>query len=58
MGAVLHTINVRRSPEQMLYTINHAEDDIILVNNEFLPVLEQIWERVAFRALLFPGRAF
>jgi fatty-acyl-CoA synthase len=50
MGAVLHTINVRLSPEQMLYTINHAEDDIILVNNEFLPVLEQIWERVV------PGR--
>src|SRR6516225_1729912 len=46
MGAVLHTINVRLSPEQMLYTINHAEDDVILVNSEFLPVLKQIWEKV------------
>jgi fatty-acyl-CoA synthase len=46
MGAVLHTINVRLSPEQILYTINHAEDDVILVNREFLPVLEQIWPRV------------
>src|SRR5439155_9877106 len=46
MGAVLHTINIRLSPEQILYTINHAEDDVILVNSEFLPVLEQIWERV------------
>src|SRR5271167_526324 len=46
MGAVLHTINVRLSPEQILCTINHAEDDVILVNSEFLPVLEQIWERV------------
>jgi fatty-acyl-CoA synthase len=46
MGAVLHTINVRLSPEQMLYTINHAEDDVILVNSEFRSVLEQIWERV------------
>jgi fatty-acyl-CoA synthase len=36
MGAVLHTINVRLSPEQILYTINHAEDDVILVNAEFL----------------------
>src|SRR5690606_21551197 len=26
MGAVLHTVNVRLSPEQILYTINHAED--------------------------------
>jgi fatty-acyl-CoA synthase len=47
MGAVLHTINVRLSPEQILYTINHAEDDIILVNSEFLPLLQQIWQRVA-----------
>ena len=46
MGAVLHTINVRLSPEQMLYTINHAEDDVLLVNTEFLPVLGQIWDRV------------
>jgi len=46
MGAVLHTLNVRLSPEQILYTINHAEDDVILVNAEFLPILGQIWERV------------
>jgi acyl-coenzyme A synthetase/AMP-(fatty) acid ligase len=46
MGAVLHTINVRLSPEQILYTINHAEDDVILANVEFLPVLHEIWERV------------
>jgi fatty-acyl-CoA synthase len=46
MGAVLHTVNVRLSPEQILYTINHARDDVILVNTEFLPVLEQIWSRV------------
>lgn len=46
MGAVLHTINVRLSPEQVLYTINHAEDDIILVNAEFLPLLEKLWDRI------------
>jgi fatty-acyl-CoA synthase len=46
MGAVLHTLNVRLSPEQILYTINHADDDVILVNSEFLPMLGQIWERV------------
>ena len=46
MGAVLHTINVRLSPEQILHTINHAQDDVILVNAEFVPVLEQIWSRV------------
>ena len=46
LGAVLHTVNVRLSAEQILYTINHAEDDVILVNTEFLPLLEEIWDRV------------
>ena len=46
MGAVLRHINPRLSPEQILYTINHAGDDIILVNNDFLPVLQEIWDRV------------
>ncbi|GLI38294.1 fatty acid--CoA ligase [Geobacter hydrogenophilus] len=46
IGAVLHTINVRLSPEQILYTIDHAEDDLLLVNSEFLPILEQIRGRL------------
>jgi fatty-acyl-CoA synthase len=52
LGARLHMINVRLSPEQILYTINHAEDDLILVNAEFLPLLEQIWERIERRTTL------
>jgi len=46
IGAVLHTINVRLSPEQILYTIDHAEDDVLLVNSEFIPILEQIRGRM------------
>jgi len=46
MGAVLHTINVRLSPEQILYTINHAEDDVILVHEDFLPMVEQFRDRL------------
>src|SRR5689334_16007587 len=42
MGAVLHTVNVRLAPEQILWTINHAKDDVILVHADFLPVLERI----------------
>ena len=52
MGAVLHTVNVRISPDQVLYTINHAKDDVILVNAEFLPLLEGI------RAKIRPGVKF
>jgi len=46
MGAVLHMVNVRLSPEQVLYTINHAQDDVILCNVEFLPLLEAIQDRI------------
>ena len=46
LGAVLHTVNIRLSPEQILYTIDHAEDDYLLVNEEFLPILEQIKGRI------------
>ena len=46
IGAVLHTVNIRLSPEQILYTIDHAEDDFILINEEFVPLLEQIKGRI------------
>jgi fatty-acyl-CoA synthase len=42
MGAILHTVNVRLSPEQILYTMNHAEDKTVLVNQDFIPMLESI----------------
>jgi fatty-acyl-CoA synthase len=46
IGAVLHTVNVRLSPEQILYTINHAEDDVILLHADFVPIIEQIRARI------------
>jgi fatty-acyl-CoA synthase len=42
IGAVLHTINIRLAPEQVLYTVNHAKDTAILVHDEFLPLLETL----------------
>ena len=42
IGAVLHTINIRLSPEQILYTMNHAEDRVVLVNAEFAPLYQAI----------------
>ena len=33
LGAVLHTLNIRLSTEQMVYTINHAEDRFIFVDD-------------------------
>lgn len=46
MGAVLHTVHIRLSPEQLLYTINHAEDDVILVNSELAPMLEAVKDQI------------
>ena len=46
MGAVLHTQNWRLSPEQILFTMNHAEDKVVLIHTDFLPILEQIWDKL------------
>ena len=42
IGAVLHTVNIRLSPEQVAYTMNHAGDDLVLVHDDFVPLLEQL----------------
>ncbi|MGM9929421.1 MAG: long-chain fatty acid--CoA ligase [Bacillus sp. (in: firmicutes)] len=42
IGAVLHTINIRLSPEQISYIINHAEDQVLLIDEDLLPLLERI----------------
>ena len=39
-GAVLHTINPRLHPEQIAYITNHAEDQYILFDITFLPLVE------------------
>jgi len=47
IGAVLHTVNVKLSSEQILYTIDHAEDNVLLVHRDFVPIIEQIKGRIA-----------
>jgi acyl-CoA synthetase (AMP-forming)/AMP-acid ligase II len=46
MGAVLQTVNIRLSPEQILYTLNHARADVVLCFNEFLPLIDAIKENL------------
>jgi fatty-acyl-CoA synthase len=46
LGAVLHTVNIRLSPAQMLYTMNHAEDKVVMVHEDFLPDLEGIKDQL------------
>lgn len=51
MGAVLQTVNVRLSPEQVHYTMEHAGAEVVLVHGDFLPLL------ASFRARLPKLRA-
>lgn len=42
MGAVLHTINPRLHPEQLAYILNHAEDQWLLLDPMFVPLLAAV----------------
>lgn len=46
MGAVLQMVNWRLSAEQIIYTINHAEAKAVIINSDFLPILENIREKL------------
>ncbi|MFK8329815.1 fatty acid--CoA ligase [Pseudomonas sp. BJa5] len=46
IGAVLHTVNVRLSTEQVRYTMDHAEDRVVLVHDDFLPLMEQLKDQL------------
>lgn len=42
MGATLFTVNVRLSPAQILYTLQDADTDVLLVHTDFLPLIAEI----------------
>lgn len=37
---ILQTVNIRLSPEKILYTINHAKPKVLLLNSEFAPLVK------------------
>ncbi|MEO7572309.1 MAG: long-chain fatty acid--CoA ligase [Acidimicrobiales bacterium] len=38
-GRVLHTLNIRLFPEQLVYIVNHAEDEVIFVDRSLIGLL-------------------
>jgi fatty-acyl-CoA synthase len=46
MGAVLQTVNVRLSPDQIAYTMRHADAQVALVHRDFLPLISDIRGRL------------
>ncbi len=41
-GGVIHTLNARLFAEQIAWIVNHAEDCLVFVDPQFVPLLEQI----------------
>jgi fatty-acyl-CoA synthase len=41
MGAVLHALNIRLFPEQLVYITNHAEDRVVIVDGSLLPLFAE-----------------
>lgn len=46
IGAVLHTINLRLSEEHISYIINHAEDQILFIDEDMVSTIERIQHEI------------
>jgi fatty-acyl-CoA synthase len=52
LGAVLQTVNVRLSPQQILFTLKDSRAEVILVNREFIPLLAAIRPQLGLKAVV------
>ncbi len=52
MGAVLHTLNIRLGPADLEYIINHAHDRVIFADEDLLPLLEPVLDKLPCLELL------
>ncbi|HKV00637.1 MAG TPA: long-chain fatty acid--CoA ligase [Ktedonobacteraceae bacterium] len=46
IGAVLHTLNIRLFADQLAYIVNNAEDSMIFVDGDLVPILESLADRL------------
>src|SRR6266516_7319088 len=46
IGAVLHTLNIRLFADQLNYIINNAEDSMIFVDSDLVPILENLADQL------------
>ena len=44
-GRVVHTLNPRLPPEQVVWIANHAEDRVIAFDLTFLPIIKAVWRQ-------------
>jgi fatty-acyl-CoA synthase len=46
MGAVMHTLNIRLSADQLVYIADHAEDEVVIVTDTLVPLLAEVLPRM------------
>jgi fatty-acyl-CoA synthase len=47
IGAVLHTLNLRLTPDQLVYIANHADDKVVIVDGSAIPLLAPVLPQIA-----------
>lgn len=45
-GAVLHTLNLRLSPDDLTYIANHAADKVVIVDKSLVPLLQKFRDNI------------
>jgi fatty-acyl-CoA synthase len=56
MGAVVHPLNLRLSPEDLAYIVCHAEDKVIIVDQVLLPLFEKFKSAWRFSTVIVVGQ--
>jgi fatty-acyl-CoA synthase len=46
IGAVLHTLNIRLHPDDVVYIVNHAGDKVVLVDEVLYPLFEKVMPKI------------
>ena len=54
-GGILHTLNPRLSPADLAYIVNHADDQILLVDDVLVPVWEHFRHEIHPRHVVVWG---
>jgi len=56
MGAVLHALNIRLFPEQVIYITNHAQDQVIIVDSSLVePFTKMLPDMLSLRQVIVNG---
>jgi fatty-acyl-CoA synthase len=56
MGAVYHTINIRLFPDQIAYIINHADDKVLFVDSDLVPLIEKLKDNLNVKNFVIMGK--